>query len=81
MGIKNGATPKVILRNMRDKNYFTSSAEPTMMQLYNKISHFKKIMNLTDHIEDTHQMRQKVENHIEVPDNDIEAYSLLLYSR
>ena len=31
-------------------------------------------MNLTDHIEDTHQMRQKVENHIEVPDNDIEAY-------
>ena len=74
MGIKNGATPKVILRNMRDKNCFTSSAEPTMMQLYNKISHLKKIMNLTDHIEDTHQMRQKVENHIEVPDNDIEAY-------
>ena len=35
MGIKNGATPKVILRNMRDKNYFTSSAEPTMMQLCN----------------------------------------------
>ena len=81
MGIKNGATPKVILQNMRDKNCFTSSVEPTMMQLYNKISHFKKIMNLTDHIEDTHQMRQKVENHIEVPDNDIEAYSLLLYSR
>ena len=59
---------------MRDKNCFTSPEEPTMMQLYNKISHFKKIMNLTDHIEDTHQMRQKIENHIEVPDNDIEAY-------
>ena len=55
MRIKNGATPKVILQNMRDKNCFTSSAEPTMMQLYNKISHLKKIMNLTDHIEDTHQ--------------------------
>ena len=64
MGIKNGVTPKVILQNMRDKNCFTSSAEPTVMQLYNKISHLKKIMNLTDHIEDTHQMRQKVENHI-----------------
>jgi len=44
-----------------------------MMQLYNKISHLIKIMNLTHHIEYTHQMRQKVENHIEVPDNDIEA--------
>ena len=36
-------------------------------------------MNLTDHIEDTHQMRQKVENHIEVPDNDIEAYIPYFY--
>ena len=79
MGIKNGATPKVILRNIRDKNCFTSSAEPTMMQHYNKIYH--KIMNLTDHIEDTntHQMRQKVENHIEVPDNDFEAYISYYY--
>ena len=73
-GIQNGATPKVILRNLREKNCFSGSEEPTLIQLYNKISHLKKIMNLSDHIENTHQMRQKIENHLEVPDNDIEAY-------
>ena len=31
-------------------------------------------MNLAEHIENTHQMRQKIENHLEVPDNDIEGY-------
>ena len=31
-------------------------------------------MNLSDHIENTHQMRQKIEKHLEIPDNDIEAY-------
>ena len=74
MGIQNGATPKVMLRNMRDKNCFSDSDEPTLIQLYNKISHMKKILNLTEHIENTHQMRQKIENHLEVPDNDIEGY-------
>ena len=73
-GIQNGATPKVILRNLRDKNCFSESEEPTLIQLYNKISHLKKIMNLSEHIENTHQMRQKIENHLEVPDNDIEGY-------
>ena len=74
MGIQNGATPKVMLRNMRDKNCFSDSDEPTLIQLYNKISHMKNIMNLAEHIENTHQMRQKIENHLEVPDNDIEGY-------
>ena len=38
-GIQNGATPKVILRKMREKNCFSASDEPTLIQLYNKISH------------------------------------------
>ena len=59
---------------MRDKGCFVADEEPTMLQLYNKISHLKKVLNLTKSVETTHQLRQKLANHMEIPDNDIEAY-------
>ena len=46
----------------------------TMIQLYNKITNIKKVLKLTDNLANTHQLRQKLQQHSEVPDNDIEAY-------
>ena len=45
LGIKSGASPKVIFRNMRDKGCFQSVPEPTSQQLYNKIANLKKVLN------------------------------------
>ena len=51
MGIQNGATPKVMLRNMR--NNFDSTVQQN-------ITH-EKILNLTEHIENTPQMQQEIQ--------------------
>ena len=75
IGVKNGLRPKVMLRNMRDRNCFANYREPTMIQLYNKITNIKKVLKLTDNLANTHQLRQKLQQHSEVPDNDIEAYA------
>ena len=45
LGLKSGASPKVILRNMREKGCFQSVPEPTKQQLYNKIANLKKALN------------------------------------
>ena len=73
-GIKNNARPKVILRNMRDNGCFINCPEPTSQQLSNKIAYMKKINGLTEGMENTHEMRQKIEQHDTEPDNDLEAY-------
>ena len=43
-----GALPKEMLRDMREKGFFNNDEEPSKMQLYNKISHLKKLFNLTE---------------------------------
>ena len=73
-GIKNDARPKVILRNLRDKNVFDGGAEPDMIQLYNKISHTKKILRKTEKIVTTHDLRNKLSLHTDKPESDIEAF-------
>ena len=73
-GIKNGAVPKVIQRNLREANVFTDSVEPSIFQLNNKIAYLKRSLKLNEHIHNTHEMRQKIVNHIKVPDIDAEGY-------
>ena len=46
MGIKNGAVPKVIQRNLREANVFADSAEPSIFQLNNKIAYWKRSLKL-----------------------------------
>ena len=46
MGIQNRDTPKAMLKYMRDGNCFSGKEEPSLIQLYNKISHLKKLLNL-----------------------------------
>ena len=73
-GIKNDARPKVILRNLRDKNVFDGRVEPNMVQLYNKISHLKKCLKQTEKIMTTHDLRLKLAEHLNVPESEHKAY-------
>ena len=73
-GCRNEARPKVILRNLRDANVFDGMTEPTMIQLYNKITNVKNILDKTRDILTTHDLRQKVAEHLETPESDIEAF-------
>ena len=73
-GIKSGASPKVILRNMREKGCFQSVPEPSMQQLYNKIANMKKLLSMSETVENTHDLREKIKDHLKIPENDIEGY-------
>ena len=73
LGIKSGASPKVILRNMRENGCFQTVPEPTSQQLYNKIANMKKVLK-SETVENTHDLREKIKEFLEVPDNDIEGY-------
>ena len=58
-GVKASSTPKVILRALRDQGCFPDGVEPTKIQLYNKIAHVKKVCNLAESLDNTHDLRQK----------------------
>ena len=68
MGIKQRETPKTMLKYMRDGNCFSGMEEPTLIQLYNKISHLKKLMNLN---RNPRKMQQKIESRTEDPDDEV----------
>ena len=78
-GIKNYARPKVILRNLRDKNVFDGREEPDMIQLYNKISHTKKLLKKSEKIITTHDLRQKLEPRMHEPDHPHKGYVPFAY--
>ena len=44
-----------------------------MIQLYNKITSVKKVLNKTRDILTTHDLRQMVGQHLDVPQSDLEA--------
>ena len=73
-GVKASSTPKVILRSLRDQGCFPDGIEPTKIQLYNKIAHVKKVCNLAESLDNTHELRQKIKQYTSVPENDIESY-------
>ena len=74
LGIKNEAKPKVILRNLREANVFDEGKEPTNQQLNNKIRHCRKILQHSNQIFTTHELRQKICEKLEVPESDVEGY-------
>ena len=48
--------------------------EPSMEQLYNKVAAVKKSATQHQKMKTTHDMRQVVNNHLEVPIDDNEAF-------
>ena len=42
---------------------FQTVPEPSMQQLYNKIANMKKVLNLCEAVENTHDLREKINDH------------------
>ena len=59
---------------MRDNGCFINCLEPKPQQLSYKIAYIKKVDGLTDGMENTHEMCQKIELHDTEPDNDLPEY-------
>ena len=57
-----------------DAGCFETCSRPTMEQLYNKIHAVKKLLDKNPILIDTFQMRQMIEQHLEVPEDPHEAY-------
>ena len=73
--VSNKGKPVVALRNMRDAGCFDHiQPEPSMEQLYNKIRETKKSLNPEPKVTTTFDMRQLINKHLEVPDDEMEAF-------
>ena len=72
--LRNEASAKMVERNLRDANVFTENNFPTSVQLNTKIQHCRSLIRKTLQIFDTHQLREKIEEKLEVPANDTDSY-------
>ena len=66
--------PKVILRNLREQEAFGQRDEPTLGCLYNKVASMKKILKLSEKIDNTHDLRNKLREYEAVPEDVHEGY-------
>ena len=73
-GVKNEASAKVIKRNLQESNLFASGNFPTTSQLNAKIAYCRSIIRRTIEIFDTHQLREKIQEHLEIPDDELDSY-------
>ena len=73
-GVTNEAKPKVIRRNMDNANLFSDGKVPTSLELSNKIAHVRKQVYGSNQIFNTHQLREKINEYTEVPEEDNKAY-------
>ena len=72
-GVVNHAKPNVIKRNLNKANLFLSR-KPSKIQLYNKIAAVRKRVFPSINIVNTHQMRQRISNVLEIPASEVEGY-------
>ena len=72
--INNHGKPKVLLRNLEDAGCFVNYPRPSMTQLYNKMHAVKRTLNSNPSVGDTFQLRQLINNHLEVPEDIHETY-------
>ena len=73
-GVKNEASTKVIMRNLKDSNVFAEGKFPSRSQLTVKIRHCRNIIRRTIQIFDTHELRQKISEKLDIPENSTESY-------
>ena len=73
-GVTNEARPKLNRRNMENGNLFSDEKIPTSLDLSNKIAHVRKQVYGSNQIFDTHQLREKINEHSEVPEDETKAY-------
>lgn len=70
----NHGKPKVALRNMEDAGCFENIRRPSMEQLYNKMAAIKKALNKNPPMTNTFEMRQLINQYIDVPEDPDAAY-------
>ena len=73
-GVKNEASTKVIMRNLKDSNVFAEGKFPSRSQLTVKIRHCRNIIRRTIQIFDTHELRQKISEKLDIPENSTDSY-------
>jgi len=73
-GVKNEASAKVIKRNLQDSSLFVDSNFPTTSQLNAKIAYCRSIIRRSIEIFDTHQLRQKIAEKLDIPSDEKESY-------
>ena len=73
-GVLNEAKPAVIRRNLDNANAFVDGSLPTTQQLNNKIASTKLKHNMTQQIFTTHDLREKMKDKLDIPEDDNKAY-------
>jgi hypothetical protein len=73
-GVLNEASPTVILRNLENAQLLEDGNCPSKQQLNNKIQHCRHTLNKTKQIFTTHDLREKIKEKLEVPEDDTDAY-------
>ena len=59
---------------MENSNLFCDGRIPTSLQLNNKIRHVRKLVHGTQQIFDTHELREKVKEKLNIPEDEITSY-------
>ena len=65
---------QVILRNLENAQLFADGQFPTRQQLNNKIQHCRNSLKKTEQIFTTHDLREKIKEKLEIPEDEMEAY-------
>ena len=73
-GVQNEARPAVIRRNLENANLFHDGKVPSAQQLNNKIAHIRISLNKSQQIFTTHDLREKIKEHLDIPEDDNTAY-------
>ena len=71
--LKNHVKAAQIERRLNEKNLFHAQ-KATKQQLYNRIANTKKKIFKHQSIVNTHDLRQRVSEHLQVPEEDVQGY-------
>ena len=71
--VRNNQKPNVVKRNLTQANVF-GLRKPSKVQLYNKIAAVKKKVFPSSNIVNTHQLRQRISEILEVADSEVEGF-------
>jgi hypothetical protein len=72
--LENDNNPTSVLRNLENAQLLEDGNFPSKQQLNNKIQHCRKLINKTKQIFTTHDLREKIKEKLEVPEDADEAY-------
>lgn len=72
--LKYDGSAKSVTRALKDANVFSDGNFPSASQINAKIAYCRSVLRKSIEIFDTHQLREKIAEKLEVPDDDTESY-------